>query len=245
MLPRNNPTIVAKCFPSFAHTGAGSEACKVANFTFFCKPTQYQMVNATGTSLTPPPSNPPLCTVDLVALAKKGDLAGLEKGVAALRTVIATLDKKDNGPTQTALAALSTLATSNMLEAQPFLLDCLTAILDATGEKKASSETKVMAADCAKTICSKMSANALALILPTLHKAVHFESRWQTRVAALDIIAEFSNNAPEQLGHALPEVIPEISQCIVDLKAEVCVSNYISHMHLGRRSRCKGHDLCM
>lgn len=87
--------------------------------------------------------------------------------------------------------------------------------------QKSSTETKTVAAACAKTICSRVSPNALSLVLPTLHSAVHFESRWQTRVAGLEIIAEFSNHAPEQLGHALPSVIPEVSQCIVDLKAEV------------------------
>jgi elongation factor 3 len=175
------------------------------------------MVNASGKSHPSPPDT----IVDLLALATKGDLAGLEKGVAALRTIIATLDKKDNGPTQAALTSLSALASTHMVQAQPFLLDCLTSILDATGDKKASTETKAVAASCAKMICAKVSPNALALIFPTLRKAIHFESRWQTRVAALDIIAEFSDHAPEQLGHALPEVIPEVSQCIVDLKAEV------------------------
>jgi elongation factor 3 len=129
-----------------------------------------------------------------------------------------------------------------MLQSQPFLLDCLTAILDATGDKKASTETKALAASCAKVICAKVSPNALTLILPTLHKAVHFESRWQTRVAALDIIAEFSNHAPEQLGHALPDVIPEVSQCIVDLKAEVC-TEYL--WGIGRRGWSKGHECCV
>lgn len=46
--------------------------------------------------------------------------------------------------------------------------------------------------------------------------------RWQSRVAALRAIASFGDHAPEQLGFALPEVIPQVSTCIVDLKKEVC-----------------------
>ena len=78
-----------------------------------------------------------------------------------------------------------------------------------------------MAEKTAKLISKNMSPNALTVVLPYLHVAVNFESKWQTRVCALEIIAEFSNLAPDQLGFALPEVIPEVSQCIVDLKAEV------------------------
>jgi hypothetical protein len=46
--------------------------------------------------------------------------------------------------------------------------------------------------------------------------------RWQTRAAALKSIHSFGDHAPEQLGFALPEVIPQVSACIVDLKKEVC-----------------------
>ena len=76
---------------------------------------------------------------DLTALAKKGDLAGLEKGVAALGKAIASIDKKDNAPVLAALATLSALATTSMLQCQPYLLPCLEPILDATGDKVPSS----------------------------------------------------------------------------------------------------------
>lgn len=46
--------------------------------------------------------------------------------------------------------------------------------------------------------------------------------KWQTRVAALKSVAGFGDHAPEQLGYALPLVIPKVSECVVDLKTEVC-----------------------
>jgi elongation factor 3 len=41
-------------------------------------------------------------------------------------------------------------------------------------------------------------------------------------VLALRVMASFGDNAPDQLGAALPLVIPVVSGCVVDLQAEVC-----------------------
>lgn len=160
-------------------------------------------------------SNPK--ATELVSLAKS-DLKKLDEAVKTYTDKIENIPKKNQEATLEALQILTELANSAMLYAQPYLVNGLKVILNATGDKRANAEVKTAAAECVKAICNKMSPNALQVVLPFLHEAIHFESRWQTRVVGLQVLADFSNHAPDQLGFALPQVIPEVSQCIVDLK---------------------------
>jgi elongation factor 3 len=149
----------------------------------------------------------------------------LEKVVLeGLQEKLKIIPKKNQDEVNAAILIAIDLANKAMLMAQPFLIQLLPALCDACGDKKSSSETRTNAANAVKTITKKISPNALIEVLPFLHAAMHFESKWQTRVAALNAIASFGDHAPEQLGFALPDVIPEVSQCVVALKEEVGVA---------------------
>lgn len=76
---------------------------------------------------------------DLTALAKKNDLKGLEAGVKECTALIANINKKDNSACVSALGRLSHLAENAMLQAQPYLVSALSAVLDATGDKVSDS----------------------------------------------------------------------------------------------------------
>ncbi len=78
-----------------------------------------------------------------------------------------------------------------------------------------------LAETACKTITEKVSPNAVQGILPILYDFMGISIRWQSRVAALKAIHSFGDHAPEQLGFALPEVIPQVAQCVIDLKKEV------------------------
>ena len=135
---------------------------------------------------------------------------------------VTTLDKKDQSETLNALDIIKTLAEKLMLRAQPYVLTCLPAILECVGDKKALKETAAAAELASKAIMNNISPNAIRQVLPMLFTAMDAKQRWQTRVVALKAIAQFGDHAPEELGFALPEVIPEVSKCVVDLKKEVC-----------------------
>ncbi|KAJ3393680.1 translational elongation factor EF-1 alpha [Lobulomyces angularis] len=159
-----------------------------------------------------------------VLATAKSNLKALEKAVSGLTEHVSNIPKKDQKQTLVALATFTELANQAILQSQPYLIKALPAILAALGDKKSSAETRNAAELAAKTICSKMSPNALREVLPYLHEAVDYEQKWQTRACALDIIAGFADHAPDQLGFALPDVIPEVSQCVVDLKTQVSES---------------------
>ncbi|KAI9203777.1 elongation factor EF-3 [Polychytrium aggregatum] len=148
-------------------------------------------------------------------------LASVEKAFPDYIDNVSTIGKKDQSKTIKALQDCIDQANNNILLAQPFLIAALPAILNACGDKKSSAETRAKAELAVKTINDKMSPNCLRVALPHLLKATDDSCRWPTRVAALKAIASFGDHAPEQLGFALPEVIPAVSSCIVDLKQEV------------------------
>jgi elongation factor 3 len=156
---------------------------------------------------------PKLTDQDVVKNAK--DLTALS---AYFKELVERVGKQDNK----ALEICADLATNAMLYAQPYLIHALPGILECVGHKKSSAETRALAEKAIKAIIDNISANAVQGILPVLFDAMGASVRWQTRVAALRAIAGFGDHAPEQLGYALPLVIPEVSKCIVDLKKEVC-----------------------
>ena len=146
----------------------------------------------------------------------------LEKIFSDYKIKIETIDKKDQSGTVGALNAVTALANAKV----PFLQACLSSvlppILSACGDKKSTAETRKAAEEAVQAIATHISPNALREILPMLYAALDSSCKWQTRVAALNAIASFGDHAPEQLSHAMPDVMPEVSKCVVELKQEVC-----------------------
>ena len=92
-----------------------------------------------------------------------------------------------------------------MLTSEPYLLSTLPIVLTSAGHKQVKIRT--VSETCALAITSKMSPNAVRDVLPVLFKHSEVGVAWQTRALSLKIVASFADHAPEQLGHALPEVL--------------------------------------
>ena len=105
-----------------------------------------------------------------------------------------------------ALNTFEVLANNCMLLCEATLCNHLSDVLNAGGNKN-QAKIRDAAVAAAMAICTKMNANAVQEILPALFKATEVGTAWQTRALALKIIASFSDNAPEQLGFLLPEVL--------------------------------------
>jgi len=127
--------------------------------------------------------------------------------------------KADEQQAAAALNTFAALANEAIIIAEPHLCDQLPNILAAAGSKsavvRAAAEAAVMA------LATKMSANAVRVVLPHLFKASEIENAWQTRALALRTIAGFGDHAPEQLGFSLPTVVPCVTSSMTDTKKEV------------------------
>lgn len=105
-----------------------------------------------------------------------------------------------------ALNSLETLANEVGVTSEAHLCANLSAVLNLAASKQA--KVRSAAESAALAITSKMSPHAVREVLPQLFVASAVGSPWQTRALALKIVALFGDNAPEQLGNALPEVCP-------------------------------------
>lgn len=49
-------------------------------------------------------------------------------------------------------------------------------------------------------------------------------NKWQVKENALNLLAKIAENVPEQVSHFLPEIVPMLSECMVDLRPSVKVA---------------------
>lgn len=118
-----------------------------------------------------------------------------------------------------ALNALEKLANVAGVVSEAYLCSNLSAVLSLASSKQA--KVRAAAEQAALAITAKMNPNAVREVLPQLFTAAAVGSPWQTRALALKVIATFGDNAPEQLGNALPEVVPQVTISMTEPKKEV------------------------
>jgi len=128
---------------------------------------------------------------------------------------------------ETAVAALNTIeqiANECMPAAEAELLNQMGPLLQASSNKqnriRAAAEAAVLA------ISTKMSPNAVEDVLPALFAASEVGQPWQARALALNVISSFADHAPEQLGFALPKVVPQVTISMSEPKKEVNQAAY-------------------
>ena len=103
--------------------------------------------------------------------------------------------------------------------AEPYMASLLPVIFKAASHK--SKVVQKAATTTGNTFATKMSPNAVSVVLPYIFDNLEVNHSWQTRVLALNMIASFSDHAPTQLGYALPDVVPAVTPCIGDTKKQV------------------------
>eukprot|EP01041_Mallomonas_annulata_P002265 gene2265-4408_t len=118
-----------------------------------------------------------------------------------------------------ALNAFAALAENCIVAAEPYLCRYLPLMLQAAGSKQAPVRAAAEAA-VTKTF-GNMSAHASRGVFGYLFSASDIEMNWQTRVLALKMIASLGDHAPDQLGHGLPRVVPEVTKSMSDTKPQV------------------------
>jgi elongation factor 3 len=126
-----------------------------------------------------------------------------------------------------AIAALNTikeLANQCMSVAEPHLLPQLEKLLQCASNKQ--NKIRAAAEEAVITIANKMTADALQDVLPALFAQSQVGVAWQTRALALNVIASFGEHAPEQLGFALPQVVPQVTLSMSEPKKEVSSAAY-------------------
>lgn len=105
---------------------------------------------------------------------------------------------------------------------EPYVTPLLIDLLDLFADKKAN--VRAVAEEAALTIVSSANKNYTIRVLPALFSGLERVRKWQTKKVSLDLIAELSTVAPYQVGRCLPDIIPQVTDCMWDTRKEVKVA---------------------
>ncbi|KAF8925718.1 translational elongation factor EF-1 alpha, partial [Dissophora ornata] len=153
------------------------------------------------------------------ALAAFAKSEGLVKSVAIIESLSPLLENKKSVPhREGALLALGSLANTFGQAGEPFLIPQMPKVFELYSDKMVP--VRQAAGVASKAIMGLPTRYAVRLLLPVVFHAIK-ESKWQSKIGALDILSGLTQTAPQQISSALSDIIPIISEAMWDSKPEV------------------------
>jgi elongation factor 3 len=158
-------------------------------------------------------------------LASFTKTTGLVQSVQKLKVIdqlVALFEnKKSPAHREGALLALGSIANTFGQAAEPFLIPSMPKVLELYSDKVVVVR---QAADVAsKAIMALPTRYAVRLLLPNLFHAI-INSKWQSKLGALELLAGLAQSAPQQISACLSEIVPVVSEAMWDTKDEVKAS---------------------
>jgi len=139
--------------------------------------------------------------------------------VDSIKTTYA--DKKSAGAKEGALIAISSIAALVGQASLPYLISTLPMSIEGLGDRQKNVARAAKNAFQAVVDAVATTPNAVKAVIPHLLAALATDKKWEGKVAALGAFVSFAKTARTQVDRALPEIIPEVSQCMWDSKPEV------------------------
>ncbi|KAF8924168.1 translational elongation factor EF-1 alpha, partial [Dissophora ornata] len=153
------------------------------------------------------------------ALAAFAKSEGVVKSVAIIESLSPLLENKKSVPhREGALLALGSVANVFGQAAEPFLIPQMPKVFELYSDKMVP--VREAASVASKAIMGLPTRYAVRLLLPVIFHAIK-ESKWQSKIGALDILSGLTQTAPQQISAALSDIIPIISEAMWDSKPEV------------------------
>jgi len=130
-------------------------------------------------------------------------------------------DKKNAGAKEGALIAISSIAALVGQASMPYLISTIPLSIEGLGDRQKNVARAAKNAFQAVIDAVSTTPNAVKAVIPHLLIALGTDKKWEGKVAALGAFVNFAKTAATQIDRALPEIIPEVSQCMWDSKPEV------------------------
>ncbi|KAI8142730.1 P-loop containing nucleoside triphosphate hydrolase protein [Fennellomyces sp. T-0311] len=157
---------------------------------------------------------------DLAKIVKDGGLILLKHHGVLDKLNAAARNKKSGLEREGGLIGFNALADVLGNAGQPILLQYLGLFLDMHADKGAVVQEAAQMA--AETLIDNMRPEAAQILLPILFEGMNGNGKkWQTKLGALKLLQRYTQKAAEQIGECLPQIIPEVSNCLADTKADV------------------------
>lgn len=121
-----------------------------------------------------------------------------------------------------ALRAVHDVAKAQDKSGEPFLMDCFPDLMSCFDAKE--SDVKNAAEKASSVIMEKMNSHATTALAKLLLTFMTKTNKWQIRVGALKALNVRAVEYPADLGHCMHELIPSLSESVVDSRTEVAES---------------------
>ncbi|KAF9345527.1 hypothetical protein BGX26_003022 [Mortierella sp. AD094] len=157
---------------------------------------------------------------NMAAKVKQEGLISLKTNDILVNLEAEAKNKKSGLAREGALIGICALADVLGRPSEPFLFPLMPLILDLYADK--GPVVQDAASRAALAITANMPSQSAAILLPILFQSIGGPGKkWQTKVGALQLLADLSLSSPIQVGITLPEIIPIVKDCLSDTKQEV------------------------
>ena len=119
----------------------------------------------------------------------------------------------ERGSVLLALEGLSSVLKATL---EPYLPELVPFILDSYSD----SQLMLQAQTTIKTLIAGLSARGVRNVLPLLTNGLE-DSKWKTKIGAIEALGKIAFCAPRQLSISLPEVVPQVIKAFSDTHPEV------------------------
>jgi len=102
--------------------------------------------------------------------------------------------------------------------AEPYTVPLLPLLLERMGDKVAGVRDAACAA--AGALVGSLTRLAVPVVMPMLYEAMKSRT-WQAKEGALKLLKQLAVVAPDQVAAALPEIVPNAGECLIDPREQV------------------------
>ncbi|TXT13426.1 hypothetical protein VHUM_00793 [Vanrija humicola] len=164
--------------------------------------------------------------VSLAAAVKKEGVEFLGQIGFTDAIVKALTDKKSPEVRANAAGAISTLIENGAgIYLEPYVVSSAAgtvfpALVEAFGDKDQKIVAPAAVA-AVKAIVESMNGAAISVLLPTLLTQIQTAGKWQVKSNSLLILQQMIKSDPEQMGLAMPDLVPVLAGAVWDTKSDV------------------------
>eukprot|EP00897_Mesotaenium_endlicherianum_P003141 jgi/Mesen1/2855/ME000174S02107 len=131
-----------------------------------------------------------------------------------------------------ALVLVGSFCTDVGHAVEPQLVSLLPLILERLGDK--APPVKLAAESAGKALIALLCPHAVKIVLPALFEGIGNRKVWKVQEGCLILLAHLARTAPRQVAECLPEIIPLVSEHMVDGKEQVTKVAYSTMIELGK-----------
>lgn len=155
---------------------------------------------------------------DLVAVVSECGLTSVEGG----RIIMGMTENVNaSAPAERGLLLLQALFKKLGRSMEPFVFPLFKRLLNLHADR--SPVVRDLAASVGNTFATLACPHSFRLLFPTLTAGM-CEEDWRVKVGTLQLLKTLSPRMPKQISPLLPQIIPQVSNCIYDSKKQVQVA---------------------